>query len=71
MARAKVYCEVTCYHCGGLAYESGYYRNPLTISKLKEGVKDWIWDDEMGGNLCPCCQKCLKTTRKKGISNGF
>lgn len=60
MARAKVYCEVTCNNCGGLAYGSTYYKNASTISKLKEATKDWIWDEKLGMNLCPDCQKELK-----------
>ena len=58
--RAKVYCEVTCCHCGGLAYGSQYYENATTISNLKEKTKDWIWSDEFCGNLCPECQEELK-----------
>ena len=58
--RAKIYCEATCCHCGGLAYKSTYYKNASTISKLKEATKDWIWDEELCGNLCPECQKELK-----------
>lgn len=60
MARAKIYCEVTCLNCGGLAYGSGYYKNASTISKLKELTKDWVYDEKLGMNLCPECQKELK-----------
>ena len=58
--RAKIYCEVTCCNCGGLAFGSGYYKNTATISALKDNVKNWIWDDKLCGNLCPECQKELK-----------
>ena len=61
--KAKIYCEVICCHCGGLAYKSKYYRNTSTISELKEATKDWIWDDELHGNLCPECQKELKRNK--------
>ena len=61
--RAKIYCEVTCCHCGGLANKSTYYRSVQTISELKEATKDWIWDDKLGGNLCPGCQKELNRTK--------
>ena len=60
MVKAKIYCEVICCHCGGLAFGSGYYRNSSTISKLKEKTKDWVWSDEYSGNLCPDCQGELK-----------
>ena len=60
MARAKVYCEVTCNNCGSLACGSTYYKNASTISKLKDATKDWIWDEELGMNLCPDCQEELK-----------
>lgn len=62
MGKAKIYCEVTCSHCGNLAYMSGYYNNSKTISKLKASVNDWIWDKENCGNLCPDCQKELNKT---------
>ena len=57
--KAKIYCEVTCNDCGGLALGSKYYKNPTTISKLKELTKDWIWDEERCVNVCPECQKKL------------
>lgn len=60
MARAKIYCEVTCNNCGVLSCSSTYYKNASTISKLKEETKDWVWDEEFGGNLCPDCQEELK-----------
>ena len=63
MSRAKIYCEVVCGNCGRISYKSGYYRNTQTISYLKDSVRDWIWDDEMGMNLCPDCQEELKTKR--------
>lgn len=56
MARAKVYCEVTCNRCGVLALGSGYYKNSSRISYLKAKTKDWVWDNKFGGNLCPSCQ---------------
>lgn len=62
--KARIYCEVTCCNCGGLAYESGYYRNASTISELKEATKDWVWDDKLGGNLCPGCQEDLKKDKR-------
>lgn len=58
--RAKVYCEVTCGNCGGVAFRSGYYKNASTISKLKEYTKDWEWDEKSGMNVCPACQEELK-----------
>lgn len=58
--KARIYCEVTCCYCGGLAFGSGYYKNKATIGALKENTKDWIWDNELYGNLCPECQKELK-----------
>jgi hypothetical protein len=30
-------------------------------TKLKEATKDWIWDEELCMNLCPNCQKELKS----------
>lgn len=62
MARAKVYCEVTCCLCGALASESGYYDNSSRISKIKKDVRNWAWDEEIGGNLCPECYK-----KEKGL----
>lgn len=56
MKKAKIYCEVTCNRCGALAMGSSYYRNASTISKLKNYTKDWVYDDDFGGNLCPDCQ---------------
>lgn len=64
MARVKIYCEVTCNNCGVLASESAYYKNASTISKLKEATKDWVWDESLGGNLCPGCQEELKKKPK-------
>lgn len=61
--KARIYCEVMCCNCGGLAYKSTYYKNTSTISELKESVKDWIWDDKLHGNLCPECQKELNRTK--------
>ena len=68
MARAKVYCEITCNNCGALLKGSGYYKNPSIISRLKETAKEcnWIWDEEFDGNLCPECQKEIKEERKNG-----
>lgn len=56
--RAKIYCEVTCAHCGALASASGYYRNAETISRLKKDTKDWVCVD--GDNLCPDCYRKRK-----------
>lgn len=64
MARARIYCEVTCCRCSCLAYTSRYYKNTETISKIKESVKDWIWDENLCGNLCPECQEDLKRLDK-------
>ena len=61
--KARIYCEVTCCNCGGLAYKSTYYKNTTTISELKEATKDWVWDDKLYGNLCPECQKELKRNK--------
>ena len=62
MARAKVYCEITCNSCGALLKGSGYYKNASIISKLKSNANEsgWIWDEKLGMNLCPNCQKELK-----------
>ena len=60
MAKAKIYCEVTCNNCGALACASTYYKNASTISKLKEATKDWVWDEKLSMNLCPECQEELK-----------
>lgn len=60
MAKAKIYCEVTCNNCGALACSSTYYKNASTITKIEKQTKDWIWDEEFGGNLCPDCQEELK-----------
>lgn len=59
--KAKIYCEVTCCHCGGLAGYSEYYRNQDTIRRLKEDTKDRIYSEKHFGNLCPDCQKELNT----------
>ena len=69
MARAKVYCEITCNSCGALFKGSGYYKNVSIISKLKENAKEynWVWDEDFCGNLCPECQKEIKRKRKSGI----
>lgn len=56
--RAKIYCEVTCFHCGGLASASGYYQNADTIRQLKKATKNWVNID--GDNLCPDCQRKFK-----------
>lgn len=58
--KAKIYCEVTCCNCGGFASKSRYYKNSETIARLKESTKDWVWDENLCGNLCPDCQKELK-----------
>ena len=58
--KAKIYCEVTCCRCSGLASKSRYYKNSETIARLKELTKDWVWDENLCGNLCPDCQKELK-----------
>lgn len=55
--RAKIYCEITCNSCGNLAPGSGYYTNANRIKILKTKNKNWIWDDEFSGNLCPDCQE--------------
>ena len=60
--KAKVWCEVTCCLCGTLACKSRYYTNPTSIAELKKEVSDWVWDKEIGGNLCP---KCLEKEKKK------
>lgn len=62
--KAKVYCEVTCCHCGGLAINR-YYKNPKTITAIKRYVADWIWDEKLCGNLCPDCQQVLKQEGKE------
>lgn len=69
MAKAKVYCEITCNSCGALLKGSGYYKNASIISKLKSNANEsgWIWDEEFGGNLCPKCQEEIKEERKSGI----
>ena len=67
MARAKVYCEITCNSCGTLLIGSGYYKNASIISKLKSNANEsgWVWDEEFGGNLCPSCQEEVKEERRK------
>ena len=69
MARAKIYCEITCNNCGVVLKGSGYYKNSSIIVKLKEIAKEanWVWDEEFCGNLCPECQKEIKRKRKSGI----
>ena len=69
MAKAKVYCEITCNSCGALLKGSGYYKNASIISKLKSNANEsgWVWDEEFGGNLCPSCQEEVKEERKSGI----
>ena len=69
MARAKVYCEITCNNCGVVLKGSGYYKNSSIIAKLKENAKEanWVWDEEFCGNLCPECQEEIKKERKSGI----
>lgn len=59
---AKIYCEITCNHCGSVLLGSGYYKNTSIIAKLKENAKQsgWIWDNNFGGNLCPACRNELK-----------
>ena len=42
MARAKIYCEITCNNCGALLKSSGYYNNSSIISKLKQNAKEAI-----------------------------
>ena len=42
MARAKIYCEITCNNCGVVLKGSGYYKNVSIISKLKENAKRLI-----------------------------
>ena len=56
--RAKIYCDSTCCVCGSTL--GRYYENHSTISSLKEELQDWIWDDELQGNVCPSCQEDLK-----------
>ena len=60
MARAEIFCEVTCGNCGSLSMGSTSYKNASTISRLKRLTKDWIWSNELAINLCPACQKELK-----------
>lgn len=55
--RAKIRCECTCIVCGTMSAASTYYKNSNTISKLKKNIKDWVWLDELAGNVCPKCQK--------------
>lgn len=67
MAKAKVYCEITCNSCGLLLIGSGYYKNASIISKLRSNANEngWVWDEEFGGNLCPSCQEEVKKERRK------
>lgn len=60
MAKAAIWCEVSCLYCG--ANVGWYYRNSKSISNLKAATKNWVWDKEKG-NLCPECAEKLK----KGI----
>lgn len=59
MAKAKIYCEITCNSCGVVLKGSGYYKNSSIISKLKSIASEdgWVWDEELCGNLCPRCQE--------------
>ena len=53
--RAVIYLDVTCCVCGS-SYPSRDYKNASTISTLKKEIKDWIFDDDWCGNVCPECQ---------------
>lgn len=57
MTKARIWCEVICNSCGGMAAASGYY-SPETIKRLKAETKDWK-RDYFYGNLCPECQAKL------------
>ena len=61
--KAKIWCECICTECGGMAAGSTYYNNPETISSLKKYVNDWIYDEDLGGNICPECQAKIKQKR--------
>lgn len=65
--KAKIWCECLCVECGGMAVNSTYYDNPSTISELKNEVKDWIYDKDVGGNICPECQAKIKKKRMAGL----
>ena len=63
MAKAKIFCEVTCILCGTCA--SDLYKNATTIAALKETTKDWVWNNSVNGNVCPGCQEELKSKSKE------
>lgn len=65
MAKAKIYCEITCNSCGVVLKGSGYYKNTSIISKLKSIANEngWIWDEGFGGNLCPSCQEEIESEK--------
>lgn len=58
MKRVKIWCDITCSHCGVIADNSGYY-SPARIKALKQETKKWE-NDETRGILCPHCAKELK-----------
>lgn len=57
--RAIIRCEVICCLCGGVSVASRYYKNSGTIAKIKRATRDWIYNKEYDGNICPDCLKEL------------
>ena len=53
MKHPKIWCDITCFYCGHVASQSGYY-SPERIKLLKQEAKQWSTDH--GGNpVCPYC----------------
>ena len=65
MARAKIYCEITCNNCGGVLKGSGYYENVSIISKLKENAKRLI-----GYGMKSFVEIYVQNVKKKLRKNG-
>lgn len=58
--KARIWCEVICNECGGMV--GHFYRNPDSLRRLKEEIKDWECVD--GVNICGECLQ--KMQRKNG-----
>ena len=60
--KAFIWMEVQCSHCDSVI---GWdYTNAKSVSALKKATKDWIFDRDFG-NLCPECQKKIKSNPSK------
>ena len=62
MKKAILWCEVACCNCGGTI--GIHYKNPKTISFIKDKAKNWVWCEELSGNLCPSCYEEYKKQNK-------